>query len=63
MSYKSIHDLIHLLEKEIALTANASTNSREQQALEYAKDNLVHQVAEYIRTAEKQSENPNWPLK
>ena len=53
MGYKEIHEVIHQLEALIANEQNKEKKvSAEQTALEIANDNLKHQVAEWIRTAE-----------
>jgi len=54
-NYKLIHEKIHELESLIASQSNQGSQF-EKLPLEYALDNLQHQVAEYIRTAENRRE-------
>lgn len=54
-SYGQIHRRIHELEETLANAMNHVESVDEKQALEHAHDILVHQVAEYVRTAESKS--------
>jgi len=58
MKYQNIHSKIHELEALIAQEINAihKTNLPAAKALENAHDTLVHQVAEWVRTAENKLE-------
>lgn len=54
--FDSIHEKIHELEVLLRDKANDFKKSKVGKALEDAHDNLVHQVAEYVRTAEARLE-------
>ena len=50
--YPDIHKKIHELEELLASIVNTSDDIEVNTAIEQAHDLLVHQVAEYVRTAE-----------
>ena len=50
--YPIIHHTIHMLETQLAEAMNSCSNDEAKQALEHAHNLVVHQVAEYVRTAE-----------
>lgn len=52
MTYPVIHNSIHMLESQLAEAINSIESPEAKQALAYAHDLLIHQVAEYVRTAE-----------
>jgi hypothetical protein len=52
LKHSRIHQKIHELEVLLAHAMNHAEGVDEKQALEHAHDLLVHQVAEYVRTAE-----------
>jgi len=51
--FTAIQEKIHELEALLAQQMNRPIVTKAKDALEHAHDNLVHQVAEYVRTAEK----------
>lgn len=55
MSYQLIHTKIHELEALLSTMMNATANAKVAEALGRAHDNLVHQVAEYVTTAESKT--------
>ena len=56
MKYVFIRKTIHELEVQLANAMNGTSNKKVAQALEKAHDILVHQVAEYVTTAEARAD-------
>jgi hypothetical protein len=52
--HSRIHQKIHELEVLLAHAMNHAKGVDEKQNLEHAHDILVHQVTEYVRSAEKE---------